>query len=297
MPHGGDDFVRAVGDRGLANHERHRPAPSGLLVDVDDLGPAQIGLAGLQRAEQLELLLAVQDPRNIGAQVAEHRAGVGRLVAERDRERRRRDQIAPLGGRSDPVVEIERVEVADRPRELLDLPALHRDRVGGILLADQGLADRDRHRHRPLLMARARNFSMSGTTARSCRPSAILSFSSHASTANRKRRPSLCKSVAFARTFIPTGVAARCFMSTVVPTVPAPGGRWGLRTAPAASSSLPMTNGVAKTCTPRLPIACAVCSAPTVQVTSAVAPSPMSMGPGFTVETEGTASGVSSYAR
>jgi len=34
-------------------------------------------------------------------------------------------------------------------------------------------------------IARARNLSMSGTTNRSCRPSAIFSFSSHASTENR----------------------------------------------------------------------------------------------------------------
>src|SRR4030095_696621 len=46
---------------------------------------------------------------------------------------------------------------------------------------------------------------------------------------------------------MPTGVAARCFISTMVPTVPAPGGRWGRSTEPAASSSMPMRNGVAET--------------------------------------------------
>ena len=43
------------------------------------------------------------------------------------------------------------------------------------------------------------------------------------------------------------GGRARCFISTIVPTDPAPGGRCGRSTAPAASSSSPMTNGVAKT--------------------------------------------------
>src|SRR5437773_2547426 len=77
---------------------------------------------------------------------------------------------------------------------------------------------------------------------------------------------------------MPTGVAARCFISTIVPTVPAPAGRWGWRTAPAAFSRRPTTNGVANTCAPRFPIACAVCSSATVYPTSAVAPASISMG-------------------
>src|SRR3989442_1335740 len=90
---------------------------------------------------------------------------------------------------------------------------------------------------------------------------------------------------------MPTGVAARCFISTMVPTVPAPDGRRGLRIAPAASSRRPMRKGVARAWTPWFPIACAVRSGPTVVVTSAVAPGSRSMTQTITPERAGTASG------
>src|SRR2546428_2376824 len=140
VAHRGDDLVRAVGDRGLANDESHRAGPPRLLVDVDDPGAAQVGLTRPKGPEELELLLAVQDARDVRAQVAQECRGIGRLVTERHRERRRRNEVAPLGGRPHPVVEVERVEVADRPGELFDLAALDRHGVRRGLLADNGLS-------------------------------------------------------------------------------------------------------------------------------------------------------------
>src|SRR2546429_2337062 len=236
-------------------------------------------------------LLAVEDARDVDAEIAEQRARARPLVAEGDGEGRRRDDIAPLGRCSDFIVQIEGVQVTDCPREFFDFPAFYCDRERRVLPADNARVDLDRHQAPAfLLIARWRNFWRSGTTNRSWRPSAILSFSSHASTAKRKRLPSVSSSVALARTFMPTGVAARCFISTMVPTVPAPGGRRGLRIAPAASSRSPMRKGVAKTWTPWFPIACAVRSGPTVVVTSAVAPGSRSMTQTITPERAGTAS-------
>src|SRR5207248_5076324 len=85
----------------------------------------------------LELLLTVQDAGDVRAQLAQQRVGVRALVAEGGRERRRRDDVPPLGGRADAIVEIERVEVADGARELLDLAALHGDGVRRELLAQR----------------------------------------------------------------------------------------------------------------------------------------------------------------
>src|SRR5438552_9211719 len=225
----------------------------------------------------LELLLAVQDAGDVRAQLAQQRAGVRALVAESGRERRRRDDVPPLGGHADAIVEVEQVEVADGARELPDLAALHGEGVRRELLAQHARVDLERHHACPLFIARSRNLARSGMTKRSCRPSAILSFASHASTEKRKRRPSVSSSVALARAVMPTGVAARCRISTMVPTVVAAGARCGLIIAPHTSSSMPISHGVAKTLTPRLPIASAVLSSVTVQVISWVAPGLRSM--------------------
>src|SRR4029453_6940012 len=152
----------------------------------------------------------------------------------------------------------ERVRVADGTGELLDLPALDGDDERRELASDQRLVELDGHQAWPFFMVRSRNFSRLGTTKRSWRPSAIFSLASHASTSKRKRRPSVSRRVALAATAMPTGVAARWRISTIVPTVDAPGGRVGLMTPAAAFSSSPIRCGVASTCTPRLPLAPAV---------------------------------------
>src|ERR1700730_1959651 len=61
----------------------------------------------------------------------------------------RRDDVAPLGGATHRVVEVERGEVADRAGELLDLPPLDGDRERGVLLALHVLVHADRHRRSP----------------------------------------------------------------------------------------------------------------------------------------------------
>src|SRR5688572_21294135 len=78
---------------------------------------------------------------------------------------------------------------------------------------------------------------------------------------------------------MPTGVAARCFISTIVPTVEAPAGRCGLIMPCAAFSRRPIRKGVANTLTPGLPIASAVRSGVTVHDTSCVVPGVRSMAP------------------
>src|SRR6266545_1764779 len=75
--HEGDDVVLGIGDRGLADDEGHGPGLAGLFVDVGDAEPAEIGLARPDRLEVLELLLAVEEPADVHAQVAQERAGVG----------------------------------------------------------------------------------------------------------------------------------------------------------------------------------------------------------------------------
>ena len=50
--------ARRLGARGQGDR---RPAADDLLVDVDDPGPAQARFPRLQGAEQLELLLAMED--------------------------------------------------------------------------------------------------------------------------------------------------------------------------------------------------------------------------------------------
>src|SRR2546426_4299194 len=65
VAHGGDDLVRPVGDRGLADDERHGAALAGLLVEVHDLRPAEVRLARDELPEDLELLLAVEHARDV----------------------------------------------------------------------------------------------------------------------------------------------------------------------------------------------------------------------------------------
>src|SRR5206468_5652707 len=98
-----------------------------------------------ERPVHRELLLAVEQARDVRAELAQQRTGVGALVAEGDRERRWRDDVAPLGGRADAIVEVEGVQVPEGPGELLDLPALDRDGVGRELHADDGPVELDRH--------------------------------------------------------------------------------------------------------------------------------------------------------
>src|SRR5262245_15030780 len=222
----GDDVVVGVGDRGFAHHEGHGAGAAGFLVDVRELAPAQQRVAGPDGLHVLELLLAVQDARDVGAEVLQHRAGVVLLVAERDGESRRGDDVPPRRRASHLVIEVERREVADGPSEVLDLGPLHVDDVRRILLALDARIDLDGHAQAlPFFAARSRNRPRSGTMNRSWRPSAIFSTSSHASTENSTRLPSTSRIVAFARTLMPSGVAARCFTSTMVPTLPPPGAK------------------------------------------------------------------------
>src|SRR5207253_11338952 len=98
--------------------------------------------------------------------------------------------------------------VAELSREIPDLAARRGDGVRRELLAQHARVDLERHHACPFFIARSRNLARSGMTKRSCRPSAILSFASRASTEKRKRRPSVSSSVALARAVMPTGVAA-----------------------------------------------------------------------------------------
>ncbi len=66
-------------------------------------------------------------------------------------------------------------------------------------------------------------------TARRCVPLPISSSPSCADTLNSMRFPSTPTTSAVARTVRPTGVAARCFTSTAVPTAPSPASGNGLR--------------------------------------------------------------------
>src|SRR5688572_16935727 len=90
---------------------------------------------------------------------------------------------------------------------------------------------------------------------------------------------------------MPTGVAARCFISTIVPTVEAPAGRCGLIMPCAAFSRRPIRKGVANTLTPGLPIASAVRSGVTVHDTSCVVPGCRSMARSCIAEARPIASG------
>src|SRR5437867_3694027 len=94
-----------------------------LLVDVHDLRPAEVRLAGGELPHDLDLLLAVEDARDVDAEITEQRARARPLVAEGDGEGRRRDDIAPLGRCSDFIVQIEGVQVTDCPHEFFDFPA------------------------------------------------------------------------------------------------------------------------------------------------------------------------------
>src|SRR6266511_2852256 len=143
--HEGDDVVLGIGDRGLADDEGHGPGLAGLFVDVGDAEPAEIVLARPDRLEVLELLLAVEEPADVHAQVAQERAGVAALVAEGDREGGRRDDVAPRPRLGDLVVQVEGREVADRAGELLDLAALDGDGVGRVLLALDRRVDLNGH--------------------------------------------------------------------------------------------------------------------------------------------------------
>src|SRR5215470_16716655 len=139
------DLVLAVGHRHLPHHEGQRPGASALLVDVGDPAPAQVGLARADRLVVLELLLAVQDAPDVHPEVGQHRAGVGLLVPERGDEGGRRDDVAPLRGPPDRVVQVERRGIPDRARELLDLAPLDRDGERGVLLALDARVDLDGH--------------------------------------------------------------------------------------------------------------------------------------------------------
>src|SRR5207247_2247367 len=119
-----------------------------LLILFDDLRPAQIGLARPELAEDLELLLAVEQARDVRAEIAEEGPGIGLLVPKRNRERGRRDEVAPLGRAADVVVEVERVEIADGARKLLDLAALDGHGKRRILLAHDTV-ELDRHQPWP----------------------------------------------------------------------------------------------------------------------------------------------------
>ncbi len=133
--HEGDEVVVGVGDGGLADDEGHGTGLARLFVDVGDAEPAEIGLARPDRLEVLELLLAVEDPADVHAQLTKELAGIAALVAEGDRERGRRDDVTPRARLGEGVVEIERREVADGARELFDLAALDSDlspRTAGI---------------------------------------------------------------------------------------------------------------------------------------------------------------------
>jgi hypothetical protein len=87
------------------DYERHRTASPGFRRCR---GPSTgtDRSARLQRAEDLELLLAVQDARDVRAEA--ERGGSGRS-SRNVTEKWRRDQVAPLGGGADAIVEIERV--------------------------------------------------------------------------------------------------------------------------------------------------------------------------------------------
>src|SRR5256886_13497524 len=113
--------------------------------------------------------------RDVDAEIAAQRARVRALVAEGHGEGRRRYHVAPRGRRSDSIVQIERIQIPDGSREFFDLSPFDRHREGRVLFADDGPVDLDRHQ---------------------ARPSAILSFASHASTAKRKRLPSVSTSMA-----------------------------------------------------------------------------------------------------
>src|SRR5712691_2592950 len=108
VAHHGHDVILPVGDDGLPHDEGHGPRAPGLLVDVHDPGAAEVGLPRADRLPLLELLLAVQDARDVGAEIAEERARVLALVPEGDGEGGRRDDVAPFGGTADLVVEVER---------------------------------------------------------------------------------------------------------------------------------------------------------------------------------------------
>src|SRR5262245_46240851 len=220
----------------------------------------------------LELLLAVQQAVDVLSRHGSELAAVAGRLTERCHERGRRDNIAPLGDLAHAVVQVGRVIIADGPRELLDLAPFDRHHERRELPSDQPLVELDGHQAAPFFITRSRNLARSGTRARSWRPSATLSLSSHASTWNRNRLPSVSSRVARARTVIPTGVAARCRMSIMVPTLEAAAGRCGSITRPAASSSRLMRYGVANTFTPRWPMASAVTSAVTVRESSTTAP-------------------------
>src|SRR5262245_4874977 len=71
---------------------------------------------------------------------------------------------------------------------------------------------------------------------------------------------------------MPSGVAARCLTSILVPTLAAPGGRCARSTSMAAFSMRHTTNGVANTLTPGFPSTSAVYSGLTTHWISAVSP-------------------------
>src|SRR3990172_5530901 len=167
LAHDGDDVVVGVRHGDLAEDEGHGAGLARLLVDVRDAPAAEIGAAGPDGLEVLELLLAMQQPADVHAEIPQEGARVGPLVAEGDGEGGRGDDVPPRPGLGDLVVQIEGREVADGAGGLLDLAPLDGDGVGGGLFALHGRVDLDSHQALVLLIARARNFSRLGTTKRS----------------------------------------------------------------------------------------------------------------------------------
>src|SRR5262249_29713500 len=108
------------------------------------------------------------------------------------------------------------------------------------------------------------------TTTRSCVPSPTVSFSSRASTANFRRRPSTPTSRAVAHMRMPTGVAAWCETSRWMPRLWWPSGSSASTQSSAAASIRLIITGVASTRTRPLPTRGAVCASAT---TSSARPS------------------------
>src|SRR4030095_17021392 len=145
--------------------EAHRSAPTGFLVDVGDSRAADERLARADRAVHLELLLAVEQARDVGAELAQELAAVAGRFPERGHERGRRNELAPLGGLAHAVVQGGRVVVADGAGELLDLAPLDRHDERRELPADESLVDLIRHQAAPFFITPSRNFMRSGNKA------------------------------------------------------------------------------------------------------------------------------------
>src|SRR5580704_1652622 len=158
-----DDLAGLDADGARAGHQRalvvavlrlrHREghgaaALARLLVDVHDLAHRGQHVAGVDRGEELEFLLAVQHALEIEGQARPAPPVVP--VRNGLQERHRGHDAAGLFRRVALVV-VQRIIVLDRARELPDLAALHVHRHGLARPADCILVDR----HRILLGGRA----------------------------------------------------------------------------------------------------------------------------------------------